>query len=1457
MRLQDKRSFKAINFDDADEYLENGDTRNMLNVRVGYSENGDDGIITNVKGTVSLFSTLGFSLPSGLNKCVGTCTDDQNNRLIWFNYNPNGNHGIYCYNSDTNAIQTVLESSTLNFSGEIIHSIDILNGELAWVDENRPRAINVAAGIAGTYAGATIEELINDAKLVPMFPPECTPVLTNGPDYIKTLRSFQFIYRYVFIGGEKGAFGTVSKLIPTAFKDEHVSKITLDVSACEIFTKTAIRPVVDYIEFAVRELYTFNFNQFLRISTADLVAAGGIIDYFDTESKTPLDLTDTNRAFYENPIKAESVAFQNDRKFYATCTEGYDAFGLSTINVSTEIIPESGSIPYLSDCGTHANERYLKPDSVYGYSAEWHDEYGRKSGAIDLPELVIKTAPQTSNDYKANVLNFDVNLASAGTYPEWAEKFEILRSDNQSVTFFVQGRVNNVKYCNGYDVNGDPTYVNASAGVGNLNVSDTGAIELHIDISNWSLYGINIGYTWSEGDRLTVFTIGGTADTAGFDVFKGLKIKELRGSLLIVDYPPLVGISGLNHAQIGLTILDAPGPGFDVLNLSRFIVGDNGVLVYSRAQQTETGSGTGIFPGFPFPYTGIAKATGFPEITNNLYGVSLIYTDTGSQSDSIGLYIVGSEGYFIKGSYTPYLDSFGSWTVISTGITTDINAIENSFDRHAGADLIMVGQGGVILKYNVAGNSITAQTSGVTENLNYVYRTGTGSTLIAVGDDGVILRTTNNGSTWTRITIDNCQDIHSVYSTGSYSVAVGDEGLVLLSGDGGVTWAQRTIGTASNLYSVEGDGATANTVYIAGENGYLALFSLTLASITTQYNSLTTKNINFFQTYDVPNTGDNMGILIGDLDLLKDVNIPSQTFTDYSGNVSALFGSVYLNYKAKIEVYSPKTTAGPVLYYEVGDAFPVGANYSFSKGKNNDGDVFLLKKDFQGTGWTSKGDLVFSMTPDVNNTSGTWDKDLGRPNTVLLYPELQQKRNIIRYSDRYVQDSKINGLSSFQEVNYEVIPNEFGWVRKITPMETILLINAEREAATAHIDQTMFTQSNGQQVAAISDKVINNIRKLIGGFGCTNPESITHYLGQIYWYSSNKSAVCRYNNYNGVFPISEYKARTYFNSLDKNQFVGGFEPNYKNYLITSGGTGRELIINGNFATPSAGWINVATSALITGLAGSLNLQPYTVSGVDQGDILTVGKYYRLVFTVVSADGGNALVILNCNSNYTVQDVITVVDSPASNNTVFTIDFTATQTVLNFLLINNTSFIIDSVSVKEIRPRETIAFHEPSNRWISKYSFTPEQYGHVSNELFSFKDGTLWKHNASNTYNNFYGTQFVSQVNPIFNVEPSYQKNFGSIALEADKVWSASAMTTKEGQHTFILSGHFEQINKEWWADVKQDINTPNMPSMYEALFNGDFMQSNTLNVILESSLSDQVSLRFANLYSNINQRTNK
>jgi photosystem II stability/assembly factor-like uncharacterized protein len=1460
MRLQEQRSFKAINFDDADEYLAEGDVRDMSNVRVGYTESGKDGVVENVKGTTSLFSELGFTLPAGVNKCVFTCPDTQNNRLIWGNYNSLGNHAIYCYNVELNTISTILSASVLNFSGSIIHSVDILDNNLAWVDDNRPRSINITYGLDGVYGASPIEELITDAKVVPLLPPVCTTTTTFGDDYIKSLKSFQFIYRYVYKGGEKSTWSSVSKLVPTGYKDNKINKITLNVSSCELFTKTKLRNIVEYVEFASRELYTFNFNQFLRISTTELVAANGLVDYKDTESKTPLDTTETNTSFSQNPIKAGSVCFQNDRKFYADCTEGYDAFDLSPSmsGISTYYVPSSGGLPYLSDCDAHINDRFLKPDSEYSYAVEFKDKYGVKCGAITYPPLSIKTQEQLTNDYKANVLEFTLNLASAGSYPEWAETFEILRSDNKSVTFFVQGRVNKVLYCTGYDSNDDPQYINANASASSQNTTDSGAMELHIDISNWTQYGTNIGYTFTEGDRLTFLTLGGTNDPSGTEVFKGLKIKELRGSMLIVDYPQ-VGRANLNHAMIAHT---QRVPSGSIINgvLSRFMVGDNGVALFSRIDRQVLS----VFPPsdtpleYPFPFTNVSTMPRFPfGTTNHLYGIGLNYTaftdsaQEGMFVSSIDIFIVGSEGYFIRGNYDPSTDSFGNWNTANPGVATDLNSIEGSYFYHEKTNLIIVGDQGVILRYNIATGVFTRLTSGTTENLNYVYRSTTSNNIIIVGDSGTILRSADNGDSWTQINVDTCRNLNGLYYDGDYAIAVGDEGLVLVSNDGGATWFQQTIGTVNNLYSVSGDGSNDNIVTIGGEGGLVTRFSM--QSLTyASYDIGSTKNVNYLISYYYGNGVEKQekSIIVGDFDLLVDGDAHTDTWGDYSAYASAVFGSTLINHRAKIEIYSPKTTSGPVIYYETGDAYRVGQNYTFYKGKG-DGDVFLIRKDFKGTDWYMPGDLIFSMTPDSFNTAGTWDKDFGRPNTVLLYQETQQRRNIIRFSDKYVQDSKINGLSNFQETNYESIPNEFGHIRKITPVETVLLINAERETATAYIDQTVFKQTNGEDVAATSDRVINNVRRLAGGFGCTHPESIVSYLGSVYWYASNKSASCRYNVANGVFPISEYKARTYFNnknsSLINSQIVGGFEPKFRNYLATMHLLGPELVNNGDFVTSDSwqmfgnGWSISDGEAIHTG-PGPGDLQQ--LIAIEAG-VTYIVSFDITNYTNVSSNG--AVVFLGGGSQGDPNTAVIV------NNGSYVLRITTTADLSYLYIIFSVadSLRLDNVSVRKVLTPETIAFQEGTNRWISKYSFWPEQYGWINNEMYSFLNGEMWKHNSNSHRNKFHGRQYPMQIRTIFNKEPGVQKNFTYMTLDSGKLWSVPSMETQEGQETFILSGHFEKIQNEWWADVKMDINTPTLSNTDEALINGDFMQSATLNVLLENTASDSSDVKFITLYSNI------
>ena len=70
----------------------------------------------------------------------------------------------------------------------------------------------------------------------------------------------------------------------------------------------------------------------------------------------------------------------------------------------------------------------------------------------------------------------------------------------------------------------------------------------------------------------------------------------------------------------------------------------------------------------------------------------------------------------------------------------------------------------------------------------------------------------------------------------------------------------------------------------------------------------------------------------------------------------------------------------------------------------------------------------------------------------------------------------------------------------------------------------------------ISDKVLNSPKKLVGGYGCINPESVNQYNEYIYFWSKKKGCALRYNIYNGIFDISGgYNARSYFFNQTSNK----------------------------------------------------------------------------------------------------------------------------------------------------------------------------------------------------------------------------------------------------------------------------------------------------------------------------------
>lgn len=218
-RISEQEFGLSLNLDDTIKALGLGDSRYILNVLSGRTKSGDVGAIQNEKGNtlVELSDML-----SGTNKVIGEADDKQNNAILYFLYNSNGNHGIYRYNIDSNTIDKVLhKQSVLNFQvsgrdGYINHA-NVVDGLLSWVDgNNEARRLNIEMAIeytAGTGGYPAInEQTITAIKAPPMLAPTAKRVtdISRSTNYLRE-KGFQFAYRYVYWDNEKSVFSTFSR----------------------------------------------------------------------------------------------------------------------------------------------------------------------------------------------------------------------------------------------------------------------------------------------------------------------------------------------------------------------------------------------------------------------------------------------------------------------------------------------------------------------------------------------------------------------------------------------------------------------------------------------------------------------------------------------------------------------------------------------------------------------------------------------------------------------------------------------------------------------------------------------------------------------------------------------------------------------------------------------------------------------------------------------------------------------------------------------------------------------------------------------------------------------------------------------------------------------------------------------------------------------------------------------
>lgn len=157
---------------------------------------------------------------------------------------------------------------------------------------------------------------------------------------------------------------------------------------------------------------------------------------------------------------------------------------------------------------------------------------------------------------------------------------------------------------------------------------------------------------------------------------------------------------------------------------------------------------------------------------------------------------------------------------------------------------------------------------------------------------------------------------------------------------------------------------------------------------------------------------------------------------------------------------------------------------------------------------------------------------------------------------------------------------------------------------------------------------------------------------------------------------------------------------------------------------------------------------------------------------------------------------------------------------------------------------TISFTKRKNGWITYYSFTPEYYGRLRNQIVSFKDGRLWLHNKGAVYNNFYGTQYTSVARTVgVGGNPTKAKVVKGLWYKGRGKQSGVVSTppfdgADTGMTTNINEDQFRLVEGAYYAAVGRDRNTPNAASPDMAQVNGREIRGETYEVELTDNSSE-------------------
>jgi hypothetical protein len=1326
--------FSGIDRDTELRFLEPGMYRDALNVLVGTNANEKQGSVVSIPGNTLIPNS---TLPSvGENTCIGFKEFRAENVAFFFLYNSAGKHGVYKFDRQTNNITRVFpgdfqQADVLNFHRDnLITGIVYIDNKLSWCDgisdtSNPPREINVvdAANYPRPYKTGEYDKhfQLDYVKMPPTFPLE----VELGKDSVSTYldkKSFQVAYMYIYKDGQKSTWSPLSKLVSAGYSqtwgDTYI-KITLNDGRLFKVEENPGRYAshIQYIVFAFKDYPTGPYRTFTRYLLTNL--PNPLVFYLkDDESFPVVDPSESSRQYDAVPLLSGAHEIAKNKAFFGDNIEGFANYNLQVSNVS-EKYTNLDNAPFNYDHNKFGNYLSFKNNSVYQLGVVFYDRANRSSNVYTLESLKINTPAEWK--FLGQVLPMDGTMywtkyfTIEGQPPVWATHYQVVRTNNQKVSYFAQGVVENVVYVSGYDENGDPIEIKKKIG-------RPGVVVAGILYAPYK-------HDWSFPAHEYRFI---TIDQSANGTYKGAE-----NIFFNPDIDPVIYEGGITN---------------------------NGQVMNARRDHV---SG-------PFGING----GDFYEATITQRGIPELDSPIGKDFNGNDIYRGG-----VYASGEPVTNFAPDGLDKAIDVLIDINNWYNTTKYYGKAPVVQA-KGTIVL---IPESTILPATNYViseilVDGVNVLANTVTPT-------DPIIPFTFNTTATQNPATrtfndyldfieaITTAIDTYGDIPTFKFDASRDNEDYQATE-ETTITIASRSATESPQQYNDK-------VIFAISTNGLISSTTNFAGGFGTANSTNPSNNINY-----IFEPGDRLNIYyrangeyIGKLDI-EIKGFEKSRYLKIPYDPSFIVGTNILGKGTFIEIFrkpqTPTVADNPAdyqpFYYEMGECYPVTNPHAPSRQFSKkdfiiwEGDTHKLRGVIHyATSMRMQGFDIYSMNPNSQMRSETWEKGDGRPNFVPAQSEeVLRKKTSLKWSGNYITGTRINNLCSFDALNETILSPEFGAIKKLQIADNsqaegnVMLSIHEAQIVSNYIQEKVIKNPGGGQQIVTSDTVVGTSDPLMNGVGCQNPESVIQNDGRVYGVDALRGYVWRYSN-DGLTILSDIKNREFFHA----------------HLAAIQKSGKKYVISGGY-DPYFGLYNMSINIY----SGDVTLTPL---GSGQG-------------------------------------------------------------------------------VTELQITET--FNERSRMWMSPMSYRPEVYGKINNDFFSFKDGQLWLH-YSNTLNaNFYGVQYDSYIEGVFNENPDSVKIVKNIAATSDHLWECPSITNNYGQESELLglkelgvaySPPQDFILQEgvYKAAILRDKNTPNMPTGVPALAKGDVLRAQAFKFRFKSTVNTKSAIYYVDIEYMLSNMTNK